>query len=341
MAQLVLENVSKLFGSSRVVDGLSLDIPTGSFVALLGPSGCGKTTTLRMIAGFEQLNQGTIHVEGRQLAGPGLHVPPDKRNMSMVFQSYALWPHMNVMDNVGYALKLKGIKAEAYRQQVFQALETVNLTHLAERAPQDLSGGQRQRVALARCLVSHPEVVLLDEPLANLDQHLRASMEETFRAFHRRTGATFIYVTHDQAEAMALADYVAVMHHGRLEQWDAPEQLYQYPQNTWVARFIGQGSIIYVRQKTAERSLTGDNVMQLLSSSLGSSQQAVLIRPEHVRVAATGVELQVLSRVFKGERYKYTGRLPDGQEMDFYHQGRLEIEQNVCVQVQQAWALLD
>ncbi|MFV9475408.1 ABC transporter ATP-binding protein [Advenella sp. RU8] len=341
MAQLVLDRVGKSFGHTQVVESFSLDVPSGSFVALLGPSGCGKTTILRMLAGFEQISQGSIHVGGRQLAGQNLHVPPDQRNMSMVFQSYALWPHMNVMDNAGYALKLRGIKGEDYRQQVMQALETVNLAHLAERAPQDLSGGQRQRVALARCLVSHPDVVLLDEPLANLDQHLRASMEETFREFHRRTGATFVYVTHDQAEAMALADRIAVMNHGRLEQWDTPEQLYQYPQNTWVARFIGQGSILYVHRNTDNRILSGAEVMQLLSSSLGSTRQAILVRPEHVRVVENGLEVQVLSRVFKGERYKYTARLQDGQELDFYHHERLDIERKVCVALQQAWALLD
>jgi len=341
MAQLVLDRIGKSFGTTQVVNAFSLEVPTGSFVALLGPSGCGKTTLLRMLAGFEQVDEGTIQVNGRQLAGQNLHVPPEQRNMSMVFQSYALWPHMNVMDNVGYALKLKGVKGEDYRQQVMQALETVNLSHLAERAPQDLSGGQRQRVALARCLVSHPDVVLLDEPLANLDQHLRASMEETFREFHRRTGATFVYVTHDQAEAMALADRIAVMNHGKLEQWDTPEQLYQYPQNTWVARFIGQGSILHVHRNTDNRLLSGPEVMQLLSSSLGSTRQAILVRPEHVRVVENGLEIQVLSRVFKGERYKYTARLSDGQELDFFHPERLELECKVCVQVQQAWVLMD
>ncbi|MFA5702336.1 MAG: ABC transporter ATP-binding protein [Advenella sp.] len=341
MAQLVLDRVVKSFGKTPVVNEFSLEVPAGSFVALLGPSGCGKTTLLRMLAGFEQVDQGTIQVDGRLLAGNNLHVSPEQRNMSMVFQSYALWPHMNVMDNVGYALKLKGVKGEDYRQQVMQALDTVNLSHLAERAPQDLSGGQRQRVALARCLVSHPDVVLLDEPLANLDQHLRASMEETFREFHRRTRATFVYVTHDQAEAMALADRIAVMNHGRLEQWDTPEQLYQYPQNTWVARFIGQGSVLHVHRHTDNRLLSGPEVMQLLSSSLGSTRQAILVRPEHVRVVENGIEVKVLSRVFKGERYKYTARLQDGQELGFFHPARLELERKVCVQVKQAWGLLD
>lgn len=341
MARLVLSGVGKSFGTTRVVDEFNLEVPAGSFVALLGPSGCGKTTLLRMLAGFEQLDQGTIHVDGRQLAGKNLHVPPEQRNMSMVFQSYALWPHMNVMDNAGYALKLKGVKGDDYRQQVMQALETVNLAHLAERAPQDLSGGQRQRVALARCLVSHPDIVLLDEPLANLDQHLRASMEETFREFHRRTGATFVYVTHDQAEAMALADRIAVMNHGRLEQWDTPEQLYQYPQNTWVARFIGQGSILHVHHHADNRLLSGPDVMQLLSSSLGSTRQAILVRPEHARVVDSGLEVQVLNRVFKGERYKYTARLKDGQTLDFFHPERLDIGSKVCVALQQAWALMD
>ncbi|MDO5679550.1 MAG: ABC transporter ATP-binding protein [Pelistega sp.] len=245
MAELILDAVTKRFAQTPVVNEVSLKIEPGTFVALLGPSGCGKTTVLRMIAGFERVDAGRILLDGQVLSSAQHYTPPEQRQMSMVFQSYALWPHMNVADNIGYALKLKKISGRAYEDQVNEALEAVNMQGLAKRMPSELSGGQRQRVALARCLVSAPKVVLLDEPLANLDQHLRASMEQTFREFHQRTGAIFIYVTHDQAEAMALADKIAVMHQGKIVQYDTPENLYRQPETEWTARFIGQGSILY------------------------------------------------------------------------------------------------
>ena len=187
-----IRNVSKQFGNFHALRNVSLDIASGELLALLGPSGCGKTTVLRMVAGFEQPSDGAILLGDRVLADAGAMLPPEKRNMAMVFQSYALWPHMTVADNVGYPLKVRGLSGEAYRNGVREALDTVRLTDHAERRPADLSGGQRQRVALARCLVTRPDVVLLDEPLANLDRHLRQEMEETFRDFHQRSGATIM-----------------------------------------------------------------------------------------------------------------------------------------------------
>lgn len=225
MAELRLERLSKVFGNQTVVQDLNLTIPQGAFTALLGPSGCGKTTTLRILAGLEQLSDGRLLLGDRLLADSVVHLPPEQRDMGMVFQSYALWPHMTVAENVGYPLRLRKVNGAARQKRVMEALEVVELGAYAGRSPQELSGGQRQRVALARCLVSEPQVVLLDEPLANLDRHLRATMEQTFREFHRRTGATFVYVTHDQAEAMALASHIAVMHQGALMQWGAPQAL--------------------------------------------------------------------------------------------------------------------
>ena len=204
------------------VKSLDLAIGQGEFFSLLGPSGCGKTTTMRMIAGFEQPSDGAILLGERVLADAGSMVPPERRNMAMVFQSYALWPHMTVAENTGYPLKVRGITGERYRRKVMDALATVRLDAYADRRPSELSGGQRQRVALARCLVTEPDVVLLDEPLANLDRHLRQEMEETFREFHATSGATMVYVTHDQAEAMALATDVAVMSEGRLPSFLTP-----------------------------------------------------------------------------------------------------------------------
>ncbi|OAE45550.1 ABC transporter ATP-binding protein, partial [Agrobacterium tumefaciens] len=246
MAKLILNRLSKSFGAGAkpAVDDVSLTVREGGFLALLGPSGCGKTTVLRMIAGFEQPTDGSILLGERVLADAGSMVPPERRNMAMVFQSYALWPHMSVADNAGYPLKVRGISGEKYREKVRQALAAVRLESFADRRPAELSGGQRQRVALARCLVTEPDVVLLDEPLANLDRHLRQEMEETFREFHVRSGATMIYVTHDQAEAMALATDVAVMSQGRLLQVAAPAALYVRPEGRLVGSLVGQGAIL-------------------------------------------------------------------------------------------------
>ncbi|MEX6508001.1 ABC transporter ATP-binding protein [Jiella sp. M17.18] len=247
MAAITLKAVTRRFGTNAAVSNVSLDIAAGEFVALLGPSGCGKTTLLRLIAGFEQLSEGEIAFDGRCVAGRGTHVPPEERNAAIVFQSYALWPHMSVGENVGYPLRVRGVRGTARAEKVAAALAAVDLTGFEGRRPADLSGGQRQRVALARCLAMDPAIVLLDEPLANLDVNLRAAMEDTFREFHEKTGATMVYVTHDQAEAMAMADRVAVMEKGRVLQVSAPETLYREPANETVARFVGNGRVVDCR----------------------------------------------------------------------------------------------
>ena len=244
MASLTLETVTKTFGATRAVDGVSLEVAAGEFVALLGPSGCGKSTLLRLLAGFERADAGVIRLGGRTMDGGGIHVPPERRSLGMVFQSYALWPHMTVARNVGYALRVQKVPAAERRRRVAAALETVGLANLAERRPAALSGGQRQRVALARCLVKAPAIMLLDEPLANLDVHLRESMQTEFRRVHRETGATMVYVTHDQAEAMALADRVAVMNAGVVHQVDTPRTLFERPADAMVAGFVGKGTVL-------------------------------------------------------------------------------------------------
>lgn len=244
MAGLRIAGVSKLFGGQAALRDVSLDVADGEFLALLGPSGCGKTTMLRLIAGFETVSAGTIAFDGRVVSGDGVHLPPEKRRTGIVFQSYALWPHMDVAENVAYALKVQGLGRAERDDRVRRALDLVGLSDYAARRPALLSGGQRQRVALARCLAMEPDIVLLDEPLANLDAHLRASMEEEFAAFHRRTGTTMVYITHDQAEAMALADRVAVMDRGRILQAASPSKLYREPTDETVARFIGAGMIL-------------------------------------------------------------------------------------------------
>ncbi|GAL60454.1 putative ABC transporter ATP-binding protein [Pseudescherichia vulneris NBRC 102420] len=338
MAELSLESLSKTFGDQTVVRNLSLTIPEGAFTALLGPSGCGKTTTLRILAGLERLSSGRLTLGNRLLADAVTHLPPEARNMGMVFQSYALWPHMTVAENVGYPLKLKKVNGAARHKQVLAALEVVELAAYADRSPQDLSGGQRQRVALARCLVSEPQVVLLDEPLANLDRHLRATMEQTFREFHRRTGATFVYVTHDQAEAMALASHIAVMHRGELMQWGTPQELYQQPHSAWVAGFIGKGSVLNLASATQDRHLDGIQLHHGLSVSDGM-RYPVLVRPEHVEIGEGGLAATVENCIYQGERYLLALRLADGQPLTAFHHLPLREQQHTAVRLHQGWRL--
>lgn len=339
MAELRLERLSKDFAGQSVVRDLNLTIPQGAFTALLGPSGCGKTTTLRILAGLEQLSEGRVWLGDRLLADKTLHTPPEQRDMGMVFQSYALWPHMTVAENVGYPLKLRNVNGAARHKQVMEALEVVELGAFAERSPQELSGGQRQRVALARCLVAEPQVVLLDEPLANLDRHLRATMEQTFRDFHRRTGATFIYVTHDQAEAMALASHIAVMHRGELMQWGTPQALYQQPQNGWVARFIGKGSVLMLATTANAQQLNGAELHAGLTEGNNALCQPVLVRPEHVQIANEGLSAEVESCIYQGERYLLELRLRDGQRLSAFHCAPLQQQQAISVRLNQGWRL--
>ncbi|RAU18146.1 ABC transporter ATP-binding protein [Nitrincola tibetensis] len=347
MAELILNQVSKVFEQNHVVDQISLNIPQGSFVALLGPSGCGKTTTLRMLAGFETLSEGELRLGHQTLATAKTQLPPEDRNMGMVFQSYALWPHMTVAENVGYPLKHRRIPSGTYQKKIKDALETVEMMPYAQRYPQDLSGGQRQRVALARCLVTDPDVVLLDEPLANLDRHLRASMEESFRAFHQRTGATMIYVTHDQAEAMSLANQIAVMEKGRLVQWSSPEALYHQPKTQWVAEFIGQGSILMGQKVPENQTLMGEGVNALFHPTNERAQSAFLVRPQHVQIELINASLpqsaaltaRVTSQVYRGERYEIHLEMPNQQRLQAFHSVAVPIGATVSLNLTQAWSL--
>nr|WP_210333228.1 ABC transporter ATP-binding protein [Ensifer sp. ENS01] len=322
---MILNHVTKHFGGGRpAVSDVSLTVREGGFLALLGPSGCGKTTVLRMIAGFEQPSDGSIDFGERRLSDAARALLPERRNMAMVFQSYALWPHMTVAENVGYPLKVRGISGSAWQRSVADALALVKLTDYADRRPAALSGGQRQRVALARCLVTSPDVVLLDEPLANLDQHLRKSMEETFRIFHERSGATMIYVTHDQAEAMALATDVAVMSEGRLMQMAPPAEIYARPEGAVVSGLIGRGSVLKLAvPEGMPRAMDWPTLRSALAGvgMEGAGDGAVrdvLVRPEHVRHDGEGMALRVVSCVFEGERFALTLALPDGQSLKAY-----------------------
>jgi iron(III) transport system ATP-binding protein len=344
MAQLILESLFKDFGTGRpAVEGLSLSVREGGFLALLGPSGCGKTTVLRMIAGFEQPSSGSIHLGDRLLANGRSSLPPEKRNMAMVFQSYALWPHMSVADNVGYPLKVRGISGSPYRNRVMEALNTVRLGDYAERRPADLSGGQRQRVALARCLVTSPDVVLLDEPLANLDRHLKKEMEETFREFHQRSGATMIYVTHDQSEAMALATDVAVMSEGRLLQIAEPSEIYARPEGRLVGSLIGQGAILSLGfpADATTRALDWPAMKAALQgpSDRGRELADILVRPEDVIASGDGIECRVEAVLYEGERYALRLALPDGQVLRAYSRTAVLRGDRLGVIIRSAWRL--
>lgn len=362
---LQLKQLRRSYGHQAVVKDLDLQIQQGQFLALLGPSGCGKTTTLRMIAGFEQPDAGSISLDGVLLADASRSVPAEQRGMGMVFQSYALWPHMSVGDNVGYALKLRGFKGQDYLRAIDHALEQVELAEKRDAMPHQLSGGQKQRVALARCIVAQPRVILLDEPLANLDRHLRHTMEVAFRRLHRQSGATFIYVTHDQGEAMALADEIAVLHQGQLVQRATPQQIYRQPRTLWLARFIGQGSVLTMEAGSHCASLApadGECIKNsaLLHRAIAYSrpesrklQRHILVRPEHVRVreadaaevllgqAASGLPARVCDCIFKGERYELKLSLNQAGEqqlMVFSHKP-YAIGAKVWVEIEQAWTL--
>ncbi|MBB93448.1 MAG: ABC transporter [Rhodobacteraceae bacterium] len=239
-----LTGLGKSIGGQRIIDGVDATLDRGEFFVVLGPSGCGKSTLLRLIAGLETLDDGEIRLDGRPVSGPGLHVPPEARKVGVVFQSYALWPHMDVLDNVAFPAEAAGLPRAEARSHAMAHIETVDLAPLASRSPADLSGGQRQRVALARCLAGGADTVLMDEPLANLDPHLRGRMEDEITRFHRQAGGTTIYVTHSQREAMALADRVAVMWNGRFLQVAPPREIHDQPATEEVARFIGRSAIL-------------------------------------------------------------------------------------------------
>lgn len=304
MAGLKIENVSKIFGNFNALTNVSLEVTNGEFVAVLGPSGCGKTTLLRLVAGFEQVDGGQIVVGDKVMSTTQKNMPPENRNVGIVFQNYALWPHMTVAENVGYSLKVAKVDRATRERRVEEALALVNLQGFGDRRPANLSGGQRQRVALARCLVSAPSLVLFDEPLANLDVHLRASMEDEFAAFHKRTGTTIVYITHDQAEAMALADRIAVMDHGHLAQFATPRELYEQPASEMVASFIAHGMVLPAEVTTSATeghctvNVLGQQAQLRCRPDQGISTKAkICVRPADLEVVADGGFAAEIKRV--------------------------------------------
>ena len=268
MGRITLQGVQKSFGAHVVIHGADLEIDDGSFVVFVGPSGCGKTTLLRLIAGLEDVTAGRILIDGTNVVG----VPAAKRGLSMVFQSYALYPHMSVRGNIGFGLKMAGVPREEIARKVEGAAATLNLTPYLDRKPRELSGGQRQRVAIGRAIVRQPKAFLFDEPLSNLDAALRVQMRLEITTLQRQLGTTAIYVTHDQVEAMTMADRIVVLSAGRIEQFGAPLELYDRPANLFVAGFIGSPRMNFVRGAAAQR--------------LGA--ETIGVRPEHLRASRDG-----------------------------------------------------
>ena len=307
---MTLEHVAKRFGSTLAVDDVSLDVAEGEFLAVLGPSGCGKSTLLRLIAGFERPDRGTIRLGERIVSGPDAYFAPEDRHVGMVFQSYALWPHMSVAENIGYPLRVQKFAGRELAREVDAALAAVGLAGYGERRPADLSGGQRQRVALARCLAMKARVVLLDEPLANLDVHLRARMLAEIAAFRNVSRATLVYVTHDQAEALGVADRIAVMAGGRLRQVATPSVLYRTPSDGIVSRFVGGGAVVPGTVTTtyanghATVALFGREWHVRSAPGQPSGQVEVCLRPEDVQLAdpASGFAARVARVLYQGGR---------------------------------------
>ncbi|MDH3265090.1 MAG: ABC transporter ATP-binding protein [Paracoccaceae bacterium] len=279
-AAVEFQNVSRFFGAVRAVDDVSVEIAEGEFFALLGPSGSGKTTCLRLIAGFELPTHGEVGIFGESMAG----VPPYRRAVNTVFQDYALFPHLNVIDNVAYGLKVAGQGAAERRRAAEAALELVQLPGYGDRRPGQLSGGQRQRVALARALVMKPRVLLLDEPLGALDLKLREQMQEELKALQRKVGITFVFVTHDQGEALSMADRVAVFNEGRIEQVGTPEDIYNRPAKPFVADFVGSSNVLPPE----------------ITHVLCGRRAWASLRPEALRIVAKGRPAEVLATSFLG-----------------------------------------
>ncbi len=284
--EIKIERVTKKFGHTVAVDDVSFDIPGGEFFSMLGPSGCGKTTTLRMIAGFEEPTAGRIFLEGEDVS----YVRPAKRNVNMVFQAYGLFPHMTVAQNVAFGLKIKKVPKAEIAGRVEEALCTVRMDTLADRRPAHLSGGQQQRVALARALVNRPAALLLDEPLGALDLKLRKEMQLELKRIHATTATTFVYVTHDQEEALTMSQRIAVMKDGRVQQVATPRELYERPASAFVAGFIGTSNVISVRPDSVSEGLVvmdlgeGDRICAPDTGVGSGGQMKIIVRPERMRV---------------------------------------------------------
>jgi iron(III) transport system ATP-binding protein len=320
MATITLDGLTKVYGTHAAVDHINLHIKNGEFISLLGPSGCGKTTTLRMLAGFISPDDGQILVNDKVVSSRHKTIPPEKRNMSMLFQSYAIWPHKTVFENVAFGLQLRKIGKEELRRRVNQALEVVRLSKMADRYPSQLSGGQQQRVALARAVVIEPEILLMDEPLSNLDASLREEMRSEVRRLHDEIGITTVYVTHDQGEALVTSDRIVVMYDGNIQQVGTPEEIYESPSTEFVARFIGRCNILPGTLLSSGQVDVGGLLVEARNRAEGVStgHNVVLsVRPHSIIMDGHGTSgssanhfaARITHQVYLGEYREYTVRL--------------------------------
>lgn len=319
---LELKEIKKSFTEGEaVLDNISLEISKGEFITLLGSSGCGKTTTLRIIAGLEQPDAGSVWLDGREVTG----LEPNQRDVNTVFQNYALFPHMNVAENIGYGLKLKKVPKSEIRKKVSQMLELVQLEGYEKRKPSELSGGQKQRVAIARALVNNPKVLLLDEPLGALDLQLRRAMQIELKHLQKKLGITFIYITHDQEEAINMSDRIAVMKDGRIEQIGTPDEIYNHPKTSYVATFVGNANILHGIVESAENEnvvidlgcgkISAESGMDKDSAKLQPGEPVTLaVRSENIRLHdrdTKGLPATVLEKTFAGGQLRVTLQLQD------------------------------
>jgi iron(III) transport system ATP-binding protein len=312
VATVTLDHISKAFGATFAVKDFSATIADGEFVTFLGPSGCGKTTCLRMVAGFIDPTQGRVLIGTRVVSDPArkIAVPPEERGVGMVFQSYAVWPHMTVSANVAYPLKIKSVPKEEQRQRVGRALDLMKMSELADRFPHQLSGGQQQRVALARALVMNPQVLLLDEPLSNLDAKLREEMRLELKQLQKQTGVTIIFVTHDQMEAMVMADRIVVMNAGVIQQIGAPREIYLHPANRFVGEFIGVANFLRGQRRENGFALTASPQVILPfqpPAALTGNALVMMVRPQDISLHPSQGQLaaQVAQKMFVGDATEY------------------------------------
>jgi len=339
VALVELRGLSKHYGSVAAVDNISLKVDHGLLVCLLGPSGCGKTTTLRLIAGFAEPSGGQIQVGDRIISSPERTLPPEQRNMSMIFQSYALWPHMTVAENVAYGLKLRKIDRGTIAKKLSAILATTKLAAFADRYPGELSGGQQQRVALARALIVEPETLLLDEPLSNLDANLREEMRFEVRRLHDAYRYTTVYVTHDQSEAMTTADLIAVMNGGKIEQAGSPEEIYNRPRSEFVARFIGSSNVVKGKTLDSSRiSFAGAALRCDRATLAAGGETAISIRQHDIRLLSAApqsgenvVPAVVVRQVFLGGTRDYMVEAKDGTQLRVVAPAEQNIEQGASI----------
>jgi multiple sugar transport system ATP-binding protein len=342
MAPVAIRDVRKSFGALEVIHGVNVDIADGEFVILVGPSGCGKSTLLRMIAGLEQISHGDILINRRIVN----NVPPKERDIAMVFQNYALYPHMTVGENLGFSLKLRRTDRRVVEDRVATAAEILGLTQLLHRYPRQLSGGQRQRVAMGRAIVRDPQVFLFDEPLSNLDAKLRVAMRIEIKELHQRLATTTIYVTHDQIEAMTMADKIVVMHDGKVEQIGAPLDIYDKPRNLFVAGFIGSPAMNFLEGKVARddgawfETANGRRLQLPPDTTAEDGRQVVYgIRPEHLHASEGGTEAEVVVVEPTGAEVQVFARL-DGENITAVLRERLLLKPGETVRLAPDTALV-